>query len=81
LNEVGTEEDEHFFFGSNAAADWASIAKPSLAAYGIIAVARHPLRRPTEARSELGFAALLRPGTFWSHGGAFAMALITLTDC
>jgi hypothetical protein len=26
-------------------------------------------------------SALLHPGTFWSHGGAFATALITLMDC
>ena len=26
-------------------------------------------------------SALLRSGTFWNHGGAFATARITLTDC
>jgi hypothetical protein len=27
-----------------------------------------------------GTVALLRPGTFWNHGGAFATAWITRTD-
>jgi transposase len=39
------------------------------------------LKRANEIlRKASAFFALLRSGTFWSHGGAFATALITLTD-
>jgi hypothetical protein len=36
-------------------------------------------KRATDADWSESFA-MLRPGTFWSHGGAFATALITFTD-
>ena len=46
----------------------------------VLSSSRHAESREL-ARAVLELLALLRPGTFWSHGGAFATAVITLMDC